>query len=58
MFDNGFAHVSNYSEHPNEREILINAFNLFKIKSVYTKQIRNFDINVIYLEYGPIKQIE
>ena len=31
IFDNGFAHLSQYSEHPMEREVLINAFNLFKI---------------------------
>jgi hypothetical protein len=37
MFDNGFAHLSIFSDHPNEREVLINAFNLFKIISCRRK---------------------
>jgi hypothetical protein len=31
MFDNGFAHITNYSEHESEREVLINTFNVFKV---------------------------
>ena len=33
MLDNGFAHISYYSEHEHEREVLVNAFNVFKILS-------------------------
>lgn len=29
MHDNGFANISHYSEHPFQKEVLINAFNIF-----------------------------
>jgi hypothetical protein len=59
-FDNGFAHISEYSEHPGEQEILVNAFNVFKVLSFYS----NFDkdaeciIHTITLEYGSLKTVE
>jgi hypothetical protein len=31
MGDNGFAKIEAFSEHPREDEVLINAFNVFKI---------------------------
>ena len=31
IHDNGFANISNFSDHPSEREVLFNAFNVFKI---------------------------
>jgi hypothetical protein len=31
MFDNGFANLSTFSDHPNEKEVLINVFNVFRI---------------------------
>jgi hypothetical protein len=34
MFGNGFADLSKISCNPNEEEVLINAFNVFKIKSI------------------------
>lgn len=29
--DNGFAKIDEFSQHPSEKEVLINAFNVFKI---------------------------
>jgi hypothetical protein len=31
IFDNGLANIRFYSDHANEKEVLINAFNLFKV---------------------------
>jgi hypothetical protein len=38
VFDYGFANLIKYSSHPNEAEILINAFNLFKVLSFKIKR--------------------
>ena len=60
LYDNGFAHISYYSVHPNEREVLFNAFNVFKIISFYSffDENKNMMIHTIHLEYGSIKPIE
>ena len=58
LHDNGFAHISNYSEHSSEREVLFNAFNLFKIEFLQKIATKNIDIYELTLEYGGIKQIE
>ena len=58
MHDNGFASTSHCSAHPNEREVLFNAFNLFKIKSICTKTQNKLNIYEITLEYGGIKEVE
>lgn len=57
MFDNGFADLSKISCSPNEEEVLINAFNVFKIKSIIPpKQKRqSYQIN---LEYGSMKVLQ
>lgn len=36
MHDNGFAHISSLSEHPLEKEVLVNTFNVFKILSLHS----------------------
>ena len=41
LHDNGFAHIPNYSDNPGEREVLFNAFNMFKIQSLGIKMINN-----------------
>ena len=33
MFDNGFTHIYKFAYFPDEREVLINAFNVFKVIS-------------------------
>ena len=64
MFDNGFAHINRFSVHPNEKEVLINAFNLFKVLSVSSTYEEGKDKNeqlIVYtvrLQYGSIKPIE
>jgi hypothetical protein len=37
MTDNGFAHISIFSCHKSEREVLFNAFNVFKIISLHSE---------------------
>jgi hypothetical protein len=60
MYDNGFAKKSSFSEHPTEKEVLVNALNVFKIISVDS----NFDetiekvVHNLHLEYGSIKPVE
>lgn len=56
--DHGFAHISNYSLHSDEREVLFNAFNLFKIVGFGICLRNNLELLEISLEYGGIKQIE
>lgn len=51
-YDNGFARISTFSEHSNEREVLFNAFNIFKIVSLQTKTKKNFECYGITVEYG------
>ena len=58
MHDNGFASTSHCSAHPSEREVLFNAFNLFKIKSICTKTKNKLSIYEVTLEYGGIKEVE
>ena len=53
LFDNGFAHITNFSSNQIEKEVLINAFNVFKILGVSKK-----DRYKVYLEYGSIKSVE
>jgi hypothetical protein len=31
MDNNGFAQISDFSEHPKEKEVLFNAFNVFQV---------------------------
>jgi hypothetical protein len=33
VFDNGFAHISDFSCYSSEKEVLINAFNVFQVLS-------------------------
>jgi hypothetical protein len=56
--DHGFAHMSSYSLYPAEREVLFNAFNLFKIVGFGIRLRNNLELLEISLEYGGIKQIE
>ena len=59
MNDNGFAYISKYSEHQSEKEVLINAFNVFKILCIQTAFDEGTDmvIHTVYLQYG-MKQVE
>ena len=41
LHDNGFANISSCSDTPWEREVLFNAFNMFKIQSLRTKHINS-----------------
>jgi hypothetical protein len=36
MHDNGLANIARYSEHPFEKEVLVNALNVFKILSIHS----------------------
>lgn len=56
LFDNGFVHLTNYSAHPDQKEVLINAFNVFKVQGVRDPK-QGIDYRV-YLEYGSIKSVE
>ena len=59
MHDNGFANISFYSFYRFEREVLINAFNVFKILSLHSAvHDDNMVIHTIALEYGSIKPVE
>ena len=60
MHDNGFAHISYYSVHRSEREVLFNAFNVFKILNFYPSfdDDKKVVFHTIHLEYGSIKKIE
>jgi hypothetical protein len=31
LHDNGFARITKFSDHPSEKEVLFNAFNMFQI---------------------------
>ena len=58
MHDNGLANISCYSSYRHEKEVLINAFNVFKILSVHSA-VNSFNIviHTIVLEYGSIKPV-
>ena len=56
--DHGFAHMRSYSLYPAEKEVLFNAFNLFKIVNLDIRLRNNIELVEIFLEYGGIKQIE
>ena len=58
LHDNGFTHISHFSQHPSEHEVLFNAFNMFRILSLHTKSIKNVEVHEITMEYRGIKQIE
>ena len=58
MHDNGFAHISTCSENPNEKEVLFNAFNTFKILSFQIVIINEVEVHQMIVEYGGIKQVE
>ena len=60
MIDNGFAHISIFSCHKSEREVLFNAFNVFKIISLHS-ELDSYSQMMVYklhLEYGSLKPIE
>ena len=58
-YDNGFAHISPYSEHPSEKEVLVNIFNVFKILSFYSTMADDGKvIYIVHLEYGSLKPVE
>jgi hypothetical protein len=56
LFDNGFAHISRFSSYSNEQEVLLNAFNVFKILKVSPKKGER--LYRVVLEYGSIKSVE
>ena len=56
MYDNGFANISLYSEHPHEKEVLVNAFNIFKVLSLSsTLEENEMVVHYVRLQYGSIK---
>ena len=57
LFDNGFAHISNFSSMSSEEEVLLNAFNVFKILMVSSPKKGEKSYQVV-LEYGSIKSVE
>ena len=59
MHDNGFAHISHYSDHPFEKEVLVNAFNVFKILSMdSTLEENEMMTHTVHLQYGSLKPVE
>ena len=59
MHDNGLANISRYSFYRFEKEVLINAFNVFKILSLHSAvHDGSIAIHTIILEYGSIKPVE
>ena len=64
--DHGFADISNFSEYHNEKEVLFNALNIFKIvsKRMFLKPIYHMGvkeeklINVIRMEYGGLNTLK
>jgi hypothetical protein len=58
IYDHGFASIRQFSEHPSEREVLVNAFNVFKILSVNSEVEDEMMVHSVRLEYGSMKQIE
>ena len=56
--DNGFANISNFSEHSIEREVLVNAFNVFKILSFYSEIVEDLLVHTLHLEFGSLRPIE
>ena len=59
VHDNGLANISRYSFYRFEKEVLINAFNVFKILCVDSAvHDDNMVIHTIVLEYGSIKPVE
>jgi hypothetical protein len=59
IHDNGLANISRYSIYRCEREVLINAFNVFKILSLHsTVDDNKMIIQTLRLEYGSIKKVE
>jgi hypothetical protein len=59
MHDNGLANISHYSFYRFEKEVLINAFNVFKILSLHSDvHDNNMIIHTIVLEYGSIKPVQ
>jgi hypothetical protein len=57
MFDNGFADISLVSSFFTEKEVLINAFNIFRILS-FKKANKDEQAHVLRLEYGSMKVVE
>ena len=58
MHDNGFANISPYSFYRFEKEVLINAFNVFKILSLDSTVYDSMMVHTVFLEYGSIKPVE
>ena len=57
-FDNGFAKISGFSEEPREREVLVNAFNVFRVLFVHSALEEEMMSHTICLEYGALKPVE
>ena len=57
LYDNGLADISLTSYFSTEKEVLINAFNLFKILS-FRKANKDEQAHVLRLEYGSIRGVE
>lgn len=59
IHDNGFANIFSYSVHPSEKEVLVNALNVFKILSLHSSAEDNgMVIHTVHLEYGGVKPVE
>jgi hypothetical protein len=57
LFDNGLARISTYSDHISEAEVLVNSFNVFKIKGFQEAGLDE-KAHTVYLEYGSMKLLE
>lgn len=57
LFDNGFAYITKFSKMPDEKEVLVNAFNVFKILGIKEPSKGDREYRV-FLEYGSIKRVE
>jgi hypothetical protein len=56
IINNGFAKLSTFSDHIDEKEVLINAFNIFKIVGFKQAGIDE-KAHTVYLKYGS-KEVE
>lgn len=57
MDDNGFSQISAFSEHPKEKEVLFNAFNVFQILQLNEPKVDE-KYYTLCLEYGVMKRVE
>lgn len=59
MHDHGFANISGFSEYQREKEVLVNALNVFKISSFHLQIFADdIEVYILRLEHGSIKEIE